>query len=398
MRGDRIAIAMTMVARRPVRSLLAALGMGISVAAMLIAVALAEKGKTAALAEIRKIGANVLTVNAEPTRNRGTRARTNAVVTTLTLLDARAIEREVDGVSLTSAEYRATVPIKVGDLARQAPVSASEPAYRTLRESPMRAGRFFTEDDDAQASRVAVLGGRLANDLFEGRDPMGETIHVRGMPFTVIGVLAERGTGLDAFDEDEVVFIPLRTARLRLFPATYVHRIFVRVSERANLTEVAASIDAALRARHHTVDGTPPDFRVQDQRRLVNLRETTIHQLGEFQLEVSVALLGAGALGIFALQLLSVRERRAEIGTRRAIGATRGMVFQQFVLEAAIICLLGSLTGVGLAAGAAAVARVDLPAWFTAAAFGACCASGLLAAIWPARSAARMQPAVALRG
>jgi putative ABC transport system permease protein len=395
--GDLLVLPLRMVWRRSLRSALAALGIAIVIGAMLMAVAIAEKGKRAALGEIQRMGANVLTVSAESQRNRGGRARGAAVVTSLTLVDARIIEREISHVGLVVGEYRAVIPVKVGDLARQAVVSGIEPAYGTLREAPIRAGRFFDDGDDAQRQRVAVLGARIAADLFGSVEPVGSTIRLRGVLFNIIGVFAERGTGLDAFDEDEAIFVPLKTARQRLFPAEYVHRLFVRVLEGGDLADVGAAIVGTLKARHHTTGQDPLDFRVQDQHRLVTLRETTVRRLGAFEAEVTSALLLAGAMGIFALQLLSVRERRGEIGTRRAIGATRTMIFAQFLIEASAICVTGSLVGAALGACSAAVAGATIEARLAIAAGGVSIASGVFASVFPALAAASLHPAVALR-
>jgi putative ABC transport system permease protein len=390
-------LALRMVWRRPIRSALAIFGIAIALGATLVAVAIAERGKRSALDEIRRMGANVLTVNAESQQNRGGRSRAAAVVTSLTLADARLIEREISHVALVVGEYRSQIPVKVGDLARQAVVAGVEPAYGTLREAPMRAGWVFDNDDDSQKRRVAVLGGKIAADLFGSTEPVGSTIRLRGVPFTIIGVFVERGTGLDAFDEDEAIFIPLKTARQRLFPAEYVHRLYVRVVERGDLEAVGATIIDALKARHHANAQEPLDFRVQDQRRLVRLREATVRRLGAFEAEVSSVLLLTGAIGIFAQQLLSVRERSSEIGTRRAIGATRGMIFGQFLIEASTACGLGSLVGAFFGAGAAVVAGAPFDPLLAAVGVTVTIAAGVLASVFPALSAAALDPAVALR-
>jgi putative ABC transport system permease protein len=315
----------------------------------------------------------------------------------LTLADARDIAREIVGVSSIAAEYRAEVPVKAGAWARQPRVAGVEASYAQLRETPLASGRFFDDADDGQGQRVAVLGGRIAKDLFGARTPVGELIRISGIHFTVIGTLSERGIGLDAFNEDEVVFVPLRTARRRLFQVDYVQRLFVRVDDSADLEDAAAAIVARLRERHHGPNGEPLDFRVQDQRQLVTIRETTVQRLSAFQVEVVVVLLGAAALGIFALQFLSVHERRAEIGTRRALGASRPMIFGQFLIEAAMVCLSGATAGVVLARiGTVAAQAVFSPALALIGSV-ACCSAGVLAAVAPARMAAGVHPAVALR-
>lgn len=398
MRIDRLAAALRMVWRRPVRSALAAAGLALALSSALIAVAIAERSKEVALAEISSIGADILTISAEPSRNRGGRARSGDVVTTLTLADARDIARQVPGVRGIAAEYRAETLVKVGDLARQARVSGVEPSYGTIREAPLRSGRFFDGSDDVESRRVAVLGGRIALDLFPGRDPVGESFRIKGVPFAVVGVLTERGSGLDPFNEDEVVFIPLRVARRRVFQVDYVQRFFVRVGGGTTLPDASDAIVAMLQTRHRTPGGGRPDFRVQDQTRLVTVRETAVRRLGAFQIEVSAALLLSGSLGALALQLLSVRERRAEIGTRRALGATRPMIFAQFLTEGATVCLAGGVAGLALACVAALVSGLTLSPVLAAAAFVACAGAGIVASAAPARTAAALPPAVALRG
>lgn len=362
-----------------------------------MAVGVAERGREKALAQIAALGARVITVSAEPGRNQGTRARTGGIVTTLTLENERAIVRGVDGVAGAAAEYRQTVPVTVGGLARRAMVAGVEPSYAWLRGGEAPGGRWFTAREDRDESRVAVIGATLARDLFEGRDPVGELIRVRGMPFVIIGELAPRGVGLDAFNEDEALFIPLRTLRRRLFPVTYVQRLFVLAKSRATLSEVEASIAGLLRRAHPHRAGEPADVRVQDQRRLVTLEETTVGRLRQFQVVVSGALLALSTIGVLALQLLAVRERRAEIGTRRALGATRGMIFGQFFAEGAALTLAGTLAGAALGDGAAGVAGLPLSPVFLLLAAAVLCAAGIVAAAEPARRAAGLLPAVALR-
>jgi putative ABC transport system permease protein len=397
MRSERVALALRMVARRPLRSSLAAVGLALALAALLVATAIAERARKQALAEIGEIGADVLTISAQPTRNQGARVRTGGVVTRLTRADGRDIATQVAGVSALAAEYRAEALVKVGDLARQARVAGVEPVYGILRGGAVAGGRFIDEFDDAQSRRVAVIGGWIAKDLFPGRDPVGETFRIRGVPFAVVGVLDERGSGLDPFNEDEVIFVPLRVAQRRIFQVDYVQRFFARLDE-DRLQEGAAAITALLAARHRSSGPNPPVFRVQDQRRLVEVRDEGAARLRAFQREIAAVLLLASALGVFALQLLSVRERRAEIGTRRSLGATRGDIFAQFVIEAGVVCLAGGLGGVGMAWAATAGAGVPLSPGFAMAAFFAAVVAGIVAGAAPARSAAVLHPAAALRG
>lgn len=389
-------IALRMVYRRPVRSLLAALGVAVVVAGLVIAESIGQRGADAARREIERIGADVITVSAVPARSRGGRARVAGVVTTLQERDARELST-VGGIRAVSAEYRDRVPLKVGALARQAVVAGVDPAYAALRDAPVARGRFFVGDDADAARRVAVLGARIAADMAGGLDAVGTELRLRGIPFLVIGVLPERGTGLDAFDEDETIFVPLGTARQRLFQQTYVQRIFVRVANADSLDEMAQTIRAALLFRHPVRPPDSMDVRIDDQRRLIVTRETTIARMRVFSIVVGIILITAGAAGIFGLQLLSVSERRTEIGTRRALGARRAHVFWQFAIEAGLVTVGGALAGVLLAALYAHAGAFDVDRRIMFGAFAACTVSGVVASLRPAWRASRVPPAVAIK-
>ena len=346
-----LGVATRMVVRRPARSLLASLGVALAIAALIDAQAVAERGRVRALAEIRDMGATVLIVSAELSRNRGARARTGAEVRTLTTQDERDLGMRIPDLEGSAGEFRANLPIKVGDLARIASVAGVEPAYARLRGAAIADGRFFTDEEDREAARVAVIGAQIARDVFVrdgvlAQQLLGRAFRIRGVVFSVVGILPARGTGLDAFDEDNVVFIPLKTARRRLFQVAYVQRIFVRVRADSVLTPAAAAIVSLLRRRHHAMANEPLDFRVQDQRRLVNLRLVAARNLRIFQRVVAGTLVGATALGVLALQMLGVRERWMEIRTRRALGATRPTIFWQFALESGMVTVTGAIVGV----------------------------------------------------
>ena len=395
-------VALRMVARRPARSLLAAFGLALALAALIVAQSLALRGRLRALAEIRDMGATVLIVSAELSRNRGARARTGAEVRTLTMLDERELARSVSDPADMSAEFRTNAVMKVGSLARVAAVAGVEPAYARIRGAPVAAGRFFTDEEDREGARVAVIGAQMARDLFlrdssRTTGAVGTAFRIGGVMFSVIGVLPPRGTGLDAFDEDNVVFIPLKTARRRLFRVDYVQRIFVRVCCDSMLTPAAAAIVDRLRKRHHAAMSEPLDFRVQDQRRLVNLRLAAARNLGIFERVVVGVLVGASALGMLALQMLSVRERWMEIGTRRALGATRAAIFWQFVCESAFVTTAGGATGIVSGHGVARLLGTAASAQIALAGAGTCIVAALLAGATPAWRAASLRPVVALR-
>jgi ABC-type antimicrobial peptide transport system permease subunit len=403
MRATRVAReAFRTLTRRPLRSVLIVIGVSVGVGALLVAETVAERGRIDAVNEIATMGANVVIVSAEASRNRGGRARTSDDVSTLTLRDAREIAGAVPGVLSYASEYRGTAPVKIGSLARQASVAGVDASYARLREAPMARGRFFSSAEAISALRVVVLGAQLAQDLDGSVDPVGDDLWIRGIPFRIVGVLPQRGTGLDAFDEDGVAFIPLRTAQRRLFQVDHVQRIFVRVDEsRTALSEAAASITSLLKERHHSVRISPTqnadDFRVDTQLRLVEMRETSASRLRAFEVGTGLLLLTVGAGGTFALQQLTVRERMTEVGVRRALGATRASVFFQFLAESSAASVTGGAVGVCVARVVAYVANVEFSRDLVLAVYGACVFSCIAAACIPVWRVVRRQPADALR-
>jgi ABC-type antimicrobial peptide transport system permease subunit len=372
------------------------------VGALLIAEEVAERGRIDAVNEIATMGANVVIVSAEASQNRGGRARTAGDVSTLTLRDAREIAAAVPGVLSYASEYRGTVPVKIGSLARQASVAGVDASYATLRQAPMARGRFFSRAEAVSALRVVVLGAQLAEDLDGATDPVGDNLWIRGIPFIIIGVLPRRGTGLDAFDEDDVAFIPLRTAQRRLFQVDHVQRVFIRFDEsRIDLSEAAITVAALLREGHHRIRGSPvlnaDDFRVDTQLRLVEMRRTSASRLRAFEVGTGLLLLAVGAGGTFALQQLTVRERLTEMGVRRALGATRKNVFFQFLGESGAASVAGGAAGVCVARVAAYLAHVEFSRELALAVYGACIVSCVSAACVPVWRVVRKHPADALR-
>ncbi|HTA73093.1 MAG TPA: ABC transporter permease [Gemmatimonadaceae bacterium] len=372
------------VTRRPIVAGLGVTGVALPLAALVVAVTVAERGRRRTLESVRQMGADVVIVSAVDAGNRGGRSRTGDIVRTLARADAQAIANEVPGVLTVAAEYGESEPVTAGSLARRVSVNGVDATYGTLRDAPLEGGRFFTVEEANAAERVAVIGFRVARDLYGDRDPVGDVLRIRRIPFTVVGMLAERGTGLDAFNEDEVIFIPLTTATRRLYSVTYVARLYARVRD----LSVTVAIGDLFRRRHHFAD-----VRIETQERLVSLRSTAAKRLRWFAITAASALLAAAAGGIAAWTALGVRARRGEIGVRRAVGATKPRIVVQILAEAALVCIPGALlgAGIGLVAGPPGGAAM------VAMAGAACVLAGLAAASVPAVRAARMPPGAAVR-
>jgi len=396
-KGLRQAIhAVTLVKRRPLRSSLTSVGVAAATCAALIAVAVAERGRRAALDEITRMGADIVTVRAREQRSVGGRTRSGGIATTLTRADADEIGLRVPGVTAVVAKLSGSVPAKFGGLQRRTTVSGVEAMYGVVRRGEVTSGRFFTQEEEKGAQRVAVLGATVAENLYGALDPVGQVIRLQGIRFTVIGVLPERGS-LGAFNEDEAIFVPLKTALRRLFNVQHLEGVYVQVSEPGLAPQVTEAIRWLLSNRHRPDPDGREDFQIDDQERLAGARYDAAQRLRTFQLLVGGALIVIGAGGIFALQVMSVRERRKEIGTRRALGASRWEIFSQFMTEAWVVGLTGASLGVLLAGGIAMAVDLTIPRMLPTTVWLGLLTVCLVAAAIPAREASGMLPAEALR-
>jgi putative ABC transport system permease protein len=283
-----------------------------------------------------------------------------------------------------------------------ATVLGTSPAFARLRNLHTRSGRFFDEQDDVEGRRVAVLGARVARTLRPGDDPVGDEVHIRGLPFEVIGVLDPKGIEADGSDQDGNVFIPIRTALRRVFNTTWLTAVFVSVPDRARMAEAQAALRDLLRERHQLGNAAADDFSIQDQLRVLAMQQQAVESITLLTAGLAAVSMLVGGAGILALMFLSVKERTAEIGLRMAVGARPRDVLFQFLGEATLLAVGGWLLGAtAAAAGGMAVAmgtqwRVAWPPGAALASLVMALSTGLGFGALPARKAARLPPIQAL--
>jgi putative ABC transport system permease protein len=325
------------------------------------------------------------------------------VVTTLKMADWRAIAT-LDTVREAVPGFVSAVTVKREGNAMKASVLGTTAPYLEVGRSRLREGRFIDDDDNQNALRVVVLGSRVDDDLFEGSGALGQTIRIRGVPFAVIGVLAEKGALADGSDEDDFVMIPIRTALRRVFNSTWLNPIFVSIRDPEQMSRAEAEIAGVLRVRHRLeATGKPDDFAIQNRNKVLANQKQLADSLSAFTSGLAAISLLVGGVGILALMLMSVRERTGEIGLRMAVGARPVNILMQFLLEAALLSLGGWVAGI--AAGAAATAAVAFTTdWTVAVPVNAIVASLAMAAVtgigfgwYPAREASLLPPIQALR-
>jgi putative ABC transport system permease protein len=384
-----------------VRSLLAATGVAIGIAAVFLTSAIGQGASSEMEKSLGAMGTRMLVIRPETVKKTVARKELQGLQSTLKLEDYQAI-RELPLVSDAAPVVEGARKIKVGQAVVSTKVLGTTSAFFRIRDFQVARGRLFDgEEDEGHARLVVVLGGELAASLFPQEDPAGQEIRIGQVRFEVVGTLVAKGVAADGADADNQAFVPVGTAMRRLFDLRSLGAIFVRTSDPGGLDLLKANIQELLRERHARRD-RPDDFAVQDQRRFISAEERTLRPLGWLTSGLAVLALLVGGTGILALMLLSVRERTPEIGLRMAVGARPRDVLLQFLAEALVLALLGGVAGIAIGA-----AGTRILAWAThwplrvsvgaiAVSFATSAAIGLLFGAIPARKAALLPPVQAL--
>ena len=385
------------------RSALILLATGLGVGGVITSVNFAAGGRSEALDQIARLGVNALTVVPQQDRGAAGRTRTGGIVHTLVAADFRGIQQRVStivrGSAIASGEFR----IKSGDLSKTTQIVGCQPDYPKIKNWSLASGQWFSEDEDRRSARVAVIGYRVAQDIFGSDSPVGQRLFVDRIPFQIIGVIAERGQGLDTVSEDDQVYIPLQTAMHRVMNMDYYSGLLLEVNGPEAMDETAAGVEAFLRARHHRLANLPDDFQVRNQKTLIDTENESSRRLGFYMRTIGIGGLAVSGLGIMAISWIAVKGRIVEIGTRRALGAQIEDVFVQNLMEAAFLSLLGCAFGLVLGwVGSSWIARrARLPFefdWSNAqSAVVLAALMNLVFAVLPASRAAQVSPIRALR-
>jgi putative ABC transport system permease protein len=383
--------------------ILAVSSVAAGVVAVVVTGAIGLGAKEEVLRQTESIGTNLLVVRPAQVSNSAARKNVRGVVTTLKFEDYQAIA-QLSRVSAAVPGFESSVTVKADNLSMSAMVLGTTSPYLDVCRFRTRQGRFITDADDLSANRVAVLGARVNETLFGEQSAIGQEIRIRSVPFEVIGVLEAKGVLADGSDEDDRIVIPIRTALRRVFNSTWLNPVFISVRNVTEMDEADSDVASLLRERHRLVQrNKADDFSIQDKTKVLAARKQLADSLTLLATGLAGASLVVGGAGIFALTLMSVKERTAEIGLRMAIGAKRRDILVQFLLEATSIAAGGWLAGMAMAA-IATVIIARATSWTTTMspglvliALAIVLTSGLIFGAYPARKASLMPPIQALR-
>jgi putative ABC transport system permease protein len=400
--SKNIALSCDILAAHKLRTLLSVIGIVIGVGAVVLIVSVGRGAEKRILDRIRDMGTNLIVVNAGQTRIIAGRQRQISTSTTLVSDDADAIVQECPSVVLAAPATTRKLSARWESETTNTNVVGMTPEGFRIRNISVARGHLFDPHESRAQRRVAILGPTVVENLFGGVDPMGMLFRIRGVPFEVIGITAPKGVDVNGVDQDDVIIVPLETAMGRLFNVTYVDTIYVQARGPETLQRAEQEIRELLQQRHRLRD-KPDDFTVQNQAVLLQTERDISRSMAMLVSSVAGISLLVGGIGILAVMLISVRERRREIGLRRAIGALRRDIRNQFLVEASILGGAGGILGValGICIGVSVAALgywesvISWPAATIAFVFSV--SLGVVFGIYPAMRAASLQPIQSLR-
>jgi len=396
---DLFKMAIRSLISHKLRTFLTALGIIIGVASVISMISIGEGARQQTLSTISKFGTNIITIKPG---NKKSRHVSTGKVDTLMLKDATFIEQNVPLITGVAAQVYRSAQLKFRNKNTNTTVRGTGENYRRLANFEMQKGRYFNQQEINVAKRVCVLGATVVKNLFAEANPLGETIKVDGKNFMVIGMTEPKGA-LSWFDPDDQIFIPVSTAQKRVFGMNHIQSIDVQASKIEDLEIIKEDITQLLRIRHNIANGKENDFYVQNSSQWLNswgdAAKTFTYLLGG----IAAISLMVGGIGIMNIMLVSVTERTREIGIRKAIGAKKKEILEQFLIESVLISFLGGGAGVLLGIGISNLVS-NIGEWETIVstqsillAFGFSVGIGIFFGFYPANKAANMNPIEALR-
>ena len=398
-----IKLALRAIGMNKMRAFLMMLGVIIGITTLTVIVSVGKGASAKVMKTVQNFGTNAVVVFAGGGKVIGPPdEKTN----TLTLEDAQAIMQEVPGIkSMDTALIRVGRTVKYEDNNTNTVIYGGTTNYGDAWGWSAESGDYFTEEDMASMARVAVIGKTVVKELYGATDPIGTNIKIENVNFKVVGVLAQRGTSPMGMDMDSRIVVPYTTASRRVFNTTYINLIRMTAADSGQVDRIERDVANLLRERHHIQPGFPEDFRVSGASSISKMAKGMMGTLNLFLGLISLISLIVGGIVVMNIMLISVGERVKEIGLRRAVGAKKRNIQNQFLIESSLITLMGGIIGVLVGLVVAILLPIlskgkmpAMPSWEPfVLGFIFSVLVGVLAGIHPAKKAAEMDPVVALK-
>ncbi len=390
-----------------IRSSLTMLGIVIGVAAVIATVAVGSGATQRVQQQIASIGSNLVIIIPGSLTTSGLHMGTGNAVT-LSETDAKELIAQCPDVAVTAPVVRGAAQIVYGDNNWATSIVGTTPAYLTIRDLSVANGAAFSDHDVDSANKVALLGQTVVDNLFGAADPIGQTIRIKKVPFTVVGVLDRKGQSPTGQDQDDTILMPIATAKRKVIgtPSANADAVGAIMMQATSGDRIQAAQDesrALLRQRHHLQAAEDDDFSIRNMQEIFAAQEASSRVMSLMLAAVASVSLIVGGIGIMNIMLVSVRERTREIGLRQAVGAKTRDILTQFLVEATTLALAGGVVGILVGTSASFIIS-RLAQWQTVIGPGAVVLAVFFSALvgitfgyYPARKAAYLDPIEALR-
>jgi putative ABC transport system permease protein len=389
------------------RSALTMLGIIIGVAAVIAMVGIGAGAQARVAEQIQSLGSNLIIVLSGSVTSSGIRLGTGSQLS-ITEDDASAIAREIPLIQVAAPSVRGTAQVVYGNLNWSTVIQGVTSDYFEARDWPVVDGRAVNPEDVDGATKIALVGQTTALNLFGGSEPLDQIIRIKKVPFTVVGVLSRKGQNSWGQDQDDVILIPISTAKKKVLGRSQanpraVGSISIKVRPDEDMVEAEDQIRALLRQRHRLQPFQDDDFWLRNLSEVLQTQEESSRVMTYLLAAIASVSLLVGGIGIMNIMLVSVTERTREIGLRMAVGARRRHILLQFLIEAVTLSLIGGIIGIALGLGGSRAISY-FAEWRTLVnpesiviAFGFAAGIGIFFGFYPARKASRLDPIEALR-
>lgn len=398
-------IAIRAIKANKMRSILTSLGVIIGVAAVIVMLSVGNGAQISIQNEMKTMGSNLIIVRSGVAKSSGARGG-HGSQPTMKKSDGDAIQDKVSAIRLAAPVLEETAQIIYGNANWSTGVTGTDNRFFEIKEWNLAHGRKFSDTDTKNASKVAILGQTVVNELFGDVDPLGKTIRVKGIPFQVVGVLDKRGQSGHGQDQDDVVYIPISTAQKKVMGITFpdqVKMVMLQAVDAESTYTSQEEIRELLRQRHNLGTNKEDDFVIMNLTQMMEMMESSTQVMTILLGAIASISLLVGGIGIMNIMLVSVTERTREIGIRMAIGAKAWDIRWQFLMEALVLSLIGGIVGVvcGLIGSSLVGIFTSLPAKvsliYVLLPFSFAGFVGLFFGFYPAYKASLLNPINALR-